>query len=91
MARTTPITKEYKLDKLYDLIEAGRAFELPFVLNKVAYILINGTPFMVVVTDVSIKGIQLSGQWYNWEELELMGGVFETEFDALKSVADKGK
>ncbi|MCR5387732.1 MAG: hypothetical protein K6E56_00640 [Lachnospiraceae bacterium] len=89
MARTTPINKNYTLSKLNDLIEAGRAFEIPFVINKVAYILINGTPFMVVVTDVSIKGIQLSGQWYNWEELELMGGVFETEFDALKSVTDK--
>ena len=56
-------------------------------MNRTAYIVINHKPFMVVVTDVSINGIQLSGSWYQWDELEKMGGVFESEFEALKAVA----
>lgn len=42
---------------------------------------------MVIATDVSIRGVQLSGQWYTWEELEYMGGVYDSEFEALKAIA----
>ncbi|MCR4758306.1 MAG: hypothetical protein K5792_10945 [Butyrivibrio sp.] len=43
---------------------------------------------MVIATDISIRGVQLSGAWYTWEDLEAMGGVYESEFDALKAIAD---
>jgi hypothetical protein len=42
---------------------------------------------MVIATDVSIRGVQLSGSWYTWEEVEAMGGVYDSEFDALKAIA----
>ncbi|WP_196803683.1 MULTISPECIES: hypothetical protein [Butyrivibrio] len=52
--------------------------------------MVNQKPFMVIVTDISLKGIQLSGAWYTWDDLEAMGGVYESEFDALKAIADRG-
>ncbi|WP_029321846.1 hypothetical protein [Butyrivibrio sp. AE3004] len=88
MIRTVPLTKNLTLDQINYLIDTGHVFVTPLGLNRTAYIVINHKPFMVVVTDVSVNGIQLSGSWYNWDELEKMGGVFESEFDALKAVAN---
>ncbi|SDB02527.1 MULTISPECIES: hypothetical protein [unclassified Butyrivibrio] len=87
MLRTMPLTKNLTLDQINHLIDTGHVFVAPLGMNRTAYIVINHKPFMVVVTDVSINGIQLSGSWYNWDELEKMGGVFESEFEALKAVA----
>ena len=87
MLRTMPFTKNLTLDQINHLIDTGHVFVTPPAMNRTAYIVINHKPFMVVVTDVSINGIQLSGSWYNWDELEKMGGVFESEFEALKAVA----
>ncbi|WP_026510026.1 MULTISPECIES: hypothetical protein [unclassified Butyrivibrio] len=88
MLRTMPLTKNLTLEQINYLIDTGHIFIAPLGLNKTAYIVINHKPFMVVVTDVSVNGIQLSGSWYNWDELEKMGGVFESEFEALKAVAN---
>ena len=87
MLRTMPFTKNLTLDQINHLIDTGHVFVTPLAMNRTAYIVINHKPFMVVVTDVSINGIQLSGSWYHWDELEKMGGVFESEFEALKAVA----
>jgi hypothetical protein len=36
--------------------------------------------------DVGLHSIQLNGRWYDWEEIENLGGIFESEFDALRSM-----
>lgn len=87
MLKTTPLNKNYTIDQLNHLIETGHIFVTPFGLNRTAYIVVNHKPFMVIATDISIKGVQLSGAWYSWEDLEAMGGVYESEFDALKAIA----
>ena len=87
MLKTTPLTKNYSIDQLNYLIDTGHVFVTPFGLNRTCYIVVNHKPFMVVATDISIRGIQLSGAWYTWEDLETMGGVYESEFDALKAIA----
>jgi hypothetical protein len=43
---------------------------------------------MVIATDISIRGVQLSGAWYTWEDVEAMGGVYESEFEALSAIAN---
>ena len=88
MLRTQPLSKNLTLDQLNHLIDTGHVFLSPFGLNRSAYIVINHKPFMVIVTDISINAIQLSGSWYTWDELERMGGVFDSEFEALKAVAE---
>ena len=87
MIKTTPLTKNYSIDQLNYLIDTGHVFVTPFGLNRTCYIVVNHKPFMVVATDISIRGIQLSGAWYTWEDLEAMGGVYESELEALKAIA----
>jgi hypothetical protein len=87
MLKTMPLSKNYSLDQLNHLIDTGHVLVIPFALNRTAYIVVNHKPFMVIVTDISIKGVQLSGAWYSWDDLEVMGGVYESEFDALKAIA----
>ena len=86
--RTMPLSKDLSLDQINHLIETGHVFFSFFGLNRTAYIVVNHKPFMVIATDISIRGVQLSGAWYTWEDLEAMGGVYESEFDALKAIAD---
>ena len=88
MLRTTPLSKNVSLDQLNHLIDTGHVFVTPFGLNRTAYIVVNHKPFMVIATDVSIKGVQLSGAWYSWEDLEAMGGVYESEFAALRAISN---
>lgn len=88
MQRTMMLNKNFTLDQINHLIDTGHIFVAPLGLNSTAYIVINHKPFMVVVTDVSMFAIQLSGSWYAWDELEKMGGVYASEFDALKAVAN---
>ncbi len=87
MMRTTGLSKTTSIDQLIHMIDTGHVFVSPFALNRTAYIVVNHKPFMVVVTDVSIRAVQLSGAWYSWEDLESMGGVYESEFEALKAIA----
>lgn len=87
MDRTQPLSKDVTIDELNHLIDTGHVFVTPFGLNRTAYIVVNHKPFMVIATDISIRGVQLSGAWYTWEDLEAMGGVYESEFDALKAIA----
>ena len=90
MMKTVPLSKSLSLDQLNHLIDTGHIFVTPFALNRTAYIVVKHQPFMVIVTDISIRGIQLSGAWYTWEDIEKLGGVYESEFDALKAIADGG-
>ncbi len=88
MLRTMPLSKNVSLDQLNHLIDTGHVFVTPLGLNRTAYIVVNHKPFMVIATDVSIKGVQLSGAWYSWEDLEAMGGVYESEFEALRAISN---
>lgn len=87
MVKTQPLSKNTTIDQINHLIDTGHVFVTPFALNRTCYIVVNHKPFMVICTDISIKGVQLSGAWYTWEDLEAMGGVYESEFEALKAVA----
>ncbi|MBR4668973.1 MULTISPECIES: hypothetical protein [unclassified Butyrivibrio] len=88
MTKTVPLSKTLSIDQLNHLIDTGHVYVTPFGLNRTAYIVVNHKPFMVITTDISINGIQLSGAWYTWEDIEAMGGVYESEFDALKAIAN---
>lgn len=88
MYRTVPLTKNLTLDQLNHMIDTGHVFVTPFGLNRTCYIVVNHKPFMVIATDISIRGVQLSGSWYTWEELDDMGGVYDSEFEALKAIAN---
>ncbi len=88
MQRTEMLSKNVSLDELNHLIDTGHVFVTPFGLNRQAYIVVNHKPFMVIATDVSIRGVQLSGAWYTWEDLAAMGGVYDSEFEALKAIAN---
>jgi hypothetical protein len=87
MQRTELLSKRVSLEDLNHLIDTGHVFVTPFGLNRQCYIVVNHKPFMVIATDVSIRGVQLSGAWYTWEDLEAMGGVYDSEFEALKAIA----
>ncbi len=87
MIRTEPLNKNITVDQLNHLIDTGHVFVTPFGLNRTCYIVVNHKPFMVIATDISIRGVQLSGAWYTWEDLEAMGGVYDSEFDALKAIS----
>ncbi|MBR5970486.1 MAG: hypothetical protein IK016_09115 [Lachnospiraceae bacterium] len=87
MIKTQVLGKNVALDYLNYYLDMERVYLMPMTLGQDAYIVVHGKPSKVVVTDIGIKSIQLSGAWYTWEQLEEMGGVFNTSFDALKSVA----
>ena len=86
MLKTEPLSKSTSLDQINHLIDTGHIFVTPFGINRTCYIVVNGKPFKVICTDISVKGVQLSGSWYSWEELDRMGGVYDSEFDALKAI-----
>ncbi|MBR4831684.1 MAG: hypothetical protein IKZ97_03565 [Butyrivibrio sp.] len=86
--RTVPLSKTLSIDQLNHLIDTGHVFVTPFGINRTVYIVVNHKPFMVITTDISIHGVQLSGAWYTWEDIEAMGGVYDSEFDALKAIAN---
>lgn len=87
MIKTQALGKNVALDYLNYYLDMERVYLMPMTLGQDAYIVVNGKPSKVVVTDIGIKSIQLSGAWYTWEQLEQMGGVYNSSFDALKSVA----
>ena len=88
--KTELLGKHVALDYLNYYIDLERVFLAPLSMNQEAYKVVNGKPSQVVVTDIGVNSIQLSGAWYTWEQLESMGGVFGSSFDALKAVAEKG-
>ncbi|MCR4903623.1 MAG: hypothetical protein K6A23_12245 [Butyrivibrio sp.] len=87
--RTVPLSKKFTIEQIVSMIDSGHAYYLPFGINKKAYMVVNNKPNMVVVSDISIFSINLNGSWYTWEELENLGGLYESEFDALSAVAAK--
>ena len=90
MMKTQLLEKNVALDELYNSIDMERVYLAPLSLNQEAYIVVRGKPSMVVVTDISVYGVQLSGAWYTWEQIDKMGGVFSSQFDALKAVTAPG-
>ena len=86
MMKTELLCKNIALDSLSEYIENDRVYLAPLTLNQEAYIVVRGKPSMVVVTDISVYAVQLSGAWYTWDQIHKMGGVFSSQFDALKAV-----
>jgi len=85
--RTVPISQKSTMEQLSAMMDSGHAYYIPFGINKKAYMVVNNKPNMVVISDISIFSINLNGSWYTWEELEQLGGLYESEFDALSAVA----
>ena len=79
------LQKEITLEDLNLLIDTGHIYRFRFALNREVYIISNHKPTRVMVTDMSVKQIQLHGQWYTEEEVKRIGGVFDSEFAALRS------
>ncbi|WP_026506163.1 hypothetical protein [Butyrivibrio sp. NC3005] len=91
MDKARKVTRDITMSELIRLIDTGHIYDLPLIVGRDAYIVVKGQPSQVMVTDVAVKTVQLSGQWYTWEELEKLGGVYATEFEALASIHDKKK
>ena len=88
MVKTEVITNDTPRDKLSRMVHLQRAFIMPYSVNNDVWIIIKGKPTKVIVTDIAVRSIQLNGRWYTWEEVEAEhGGVFESEFEALTSMA----
>ncbi|WP_022748691.1 hypothetical protein [Lachnobacterium bovis] len=89
MKRTEKITNTTSNETFNDAVRFERAYMFPFTLNENVWICFREKQraVSVFVTDISINGIQLSGSWYTWDELEKSGGVYESEFDALRSMS----
>ena len=77
------ITRETSQEVLSKSVHLRRAFMVPYSINDYVWIIVNKKPTRVLVTDVGINSIQLNGRWYDWDEAEKSGGVFESEFEAL--------
>ena len=80
------LQKDITLEELNHLMDTGHIYRFPFAINREVYIISNHKPTRVMVTDMSVKQIQLNGQWYTEEEVKRIGGVYDSEFAALRSI-----
>ena len=80
------LQKDITIEDLNHLMDTGHIYRFPFAINREVYIISNHKPTRVMVTDMSVKQIQLNGQWYTEEEVKRIGGVFDSEFAALRSI-----
>ena len=82
------LQKDITIEDLNHLMDTGHIYRFPFAINREVYIISNHKPTRVMVTDMSVKQIQLNGQWYTEEEVKRMGGVYDSEFAALRSITE---
>ena len=82
------LQKDITIEDLNHLMDTGHIYRFPFAINREVYIISNHKPTRVMVTDMSVKQIQLNGQWYTEEEIKRIGGVFDSEFAALRSITE---
>ncbi|MCR5451734.1 MAG: hypothetical protein K6F00_03795 [Lachnospiraceae bacterium] len=85
--RTSLITKDTPQEELQRAVKLGRAMIVPYNINDYVWIVVNGKPTKTMCMDVGLNSIQLNGRWWTWEEIDNMGGVFDNEFDALRSMS----
>lgn len=86
MERTIAITKDTPDSQIRLAAKLDRAYIIPFSLNSFVWIILDGRPTRTLVMDISVNAIQLNGRWYTWDELETLGGVYESEFEALSHI-----
>lgn len=86
MSRSVLIGKDTDKAVLSEASKQGRAVILPFRPNTYVWMISNGIPLKTLCMDVGLYSIQLNGRWFTWEEIENLGGVYESEFDALRSL-----
>ncbi|MBQ1902000.1 MAG: hypothetical protein II169_05570 [Lachnospiraceae bacterium] len=91
MVKVNVLDKNISIADLEDMIRSGRVFTTPFSLNRSVYVINHKKPQNVMVTDISLKGIQLNGAWISWEQLEQEGGIYGSEFDAINAIAASEK
>lgn len=82
------LQKDITIEDLNHLMDTGHIYRFPFAINREVYIISNHKPTRVMVTDMSVKQIQLNGQWYTEEEVKRIGGVYDSEFAALRSITE---
>ena len=80
------LQKNITIDEVNHLIDGGHVYRFQFAINREVYIISNHKPSKVMVTDMSVKGIQLNGQWYSEKALEDPGGSSGSEFEALSAL-----
>ncbi len=90
MKKAEILSKKTCIEDIVEYIKMGRVFVMPYGLNRSVYVIINHNPQHVMVTDISVKGIQLNGAWISWEKLDEDGGIYESEFEALTAIAERG-
>lgn len=90
MVKVEVLDKNTSIADLVDMIKNSKVVTIPFSLNRSVYVINHSKPQNVMVTDVSLKAIQLNGAWISWEQLEKEGGIYGSEFDALNAIASKG-
>ncbi len=83
MDKTIAITKDTPQNEIHTAAKLGRAFIMPFSLNSFVWIILDGKATRTLVMDISVNAVQLNGRWYTWDELDSMGGIYESEFEAL--------
>ncbi|SFG44084.1 hypothetical protein SAMN04487761_11925 [Lachnospiraceae bacterium C7] len=88
MERTEKITRGTPKEVLDSSIAMGKAYMFPYYINESVWICMHDSKraVNVFVTDVSVHGVQLSGAWYTWDEIKKNGGIYQSEFDALRSI-----
>lgn len=90
MTKIETLSRDTSLEDLENMIKINKVVVLPFTLNKNVYIVKHHKPQKVMVTDISMKGIQLNGVFSTWEDLEANGGIYGSEYDALSAIATRG-
>ena len=86
MIKTVAITKGTPASEIQTAAKLEKAYIIPFSLNSFVWIILDGKATRTLVMDVSVNAIQLNGRWYSWEEIDSLGGIYESEFDALTHI-----
>ncbi len=90
MTRIEPLSKNTSLEELENMMKVGHVVVLPFKVAQNVYIIQNHKPQKVMVTDISMVGVQLNGVFSTWESIEDNGGIYVSEYDALSAMAARG-
>ena len=85
MTKIDVLNKNYTINQVLDALRVGKLVVLPFLLNEDVFV-INQKK---MVTDISMKAIQLNGVWSTWEQIEAEGGIYDSEFGALTALSQR--
>ena len=89
MTKVDILNKNYTINQVLDALRVGKLVVLPFLLNEDVFVINNNMPQKKMVTDISMKAIQLNGVWSTWEQIEAEGGIYDSEFGALTALSQR--